>query len=159
MAACFLKFLRPDDVVLLIKSGFQLHKYRYLFSVLRRCRQSRDDRGISTDTVEGLLDRQHFRISRRASHKIHNWISAAPASPPPVPSVGEAPGLDRLIPGAGFLLACRRMRWRAADTCLSAASCVRGSPSLAFFCGLRGTLPESRSVQARSLSGAHLPPL
>lgn len=85
--------------------------------------------------------------------------SAAPASPPPVPSVGEAPGLDRLIPGAGFLLACRRMRWRAADTCLSAASCVRGSPSLAFFCGLRGTLPESRSVQARSLSGAHLPPL
>ena len=74
MAACFLKFLRPDDVVLLIKSGFQLHKYRYLFSVLRRCRQSCDDRGISADTVKSLLDRQHLRISCRASHKIHNRI-------------------------------------------------------------------------------------
>ena len=62
--------------------------------------------------------------------------------------------MDRLIPGAGFLLARMRMRWRAADTCLRAASCVRSSPSLAFFCGVRGNLPESRSVQARSLTGA-----
>ena len=89
----------------------------------------------------------------------HRQPSAASASSPPTHSAGEAPGMDRLIPGAGFLLAHRRMRWRAADTCLSAASCVRSSPSLAFFCGLRGNLPESRSVQARSLTGPYLPTL
>ena len=89
----------------------------------------------------------------------HHRPSAASASSPPTHSAGEAPGMDRLIPGAGFLLARRRMRWRAADTCLSAASCVRSSPPLAFFCGVRGTLPESRSVQARSLTGAYLPTL
>ena len=98
-------------------------------------------------------------ISSESCKHSHHQPSAAPASSPPVPSVGEAPGMDRLIPGAGFLLARRRMRWRAADTCLSAASCVRSSPPLAFFCGVRGTLPESRSVQARSLTGAYLPTL
>lgn len=46
----------------------------------------------------------------------HHQPSAASASSPPVPSSGEAPGMDRLIPGAGFLLARRRMRWRAANT-------------------------------------------
>ena len=65
-------------------------------------------------------------------------------SPPmPIHSGGETPGTDRLIPGAGFLLARRRMRWIAADTCLSAASCVRSYPPLAFFCKPRGTLPAS----------------
>ena len=89
----------------------------------------------------------------------HRQPSAASASSPPTHSAGKAPGMDRLIPGAGFLLARRRMRWRVADTCLSAASCVRSSPSLAFFCKPRGTLPESRSVQARSLTGAYPQPL
>jgi len=46
----------------------------------------------------------------------HRQPSAASASSPPTHSAGEAPGMDRLIPGAGFLLARRRMRWRAADT-------------------------------------------
>ena len=70
----------------------------------------------------------------------HHQPSAASASSPPTHSAGEAPGMDRLIPGAVFLLA-------------------RSSPPLAFFCGVRGTLPESRSVQARSLTGAYLPTL
>ena len=74
MAACFLKFFCPDNIVLLIKSCLQLNEYGYLFSILCRCSQGRDDRGISADTVEGLLDRQHFRISRRSSDKVHNRI-------------------------------------------------------------------------------------
>ena len=62
------------------------------------------------------------------------------------------------IPGAGFLLARRRMRWIAADTCLSAASCVRSYPPLAFFCKPRGTLPES-TKRPRSESPRRVPPL
>ena len=54
-------------------------------------------------------------ISESYKHP-HHQPSAASASSPPTHSAGEAPGMDRLIPGAGFLLARRRMRWRAADT-------------------------------------------
>ena len=80
-------------------------------------------------------------------------------SPPmPIHSGGETPGTDRLIPGAGFLLARRRMRWIAADTCLSAASCVRSYPPLAFFCKPRGTLPES-TKRPRPESPRRVPPL
>ena len=79
-------------------------------------------------------------------------------SPPmPIHSGGETPGTDRLIPGAGFLLARRRMRWIAADTCLSAASCVRSYPPLAFFCKPRGTLPES-TKRPRPESPRRVPP-
>ena len=80
-------------------------------------------------------------------------------SPPmPIHSGGETPGTDRLIPGSGFLLARRRMRWIAADTCLSAASCVRSYPPLAFFCKPRGTLPES-TKRPRPESPRRVPPL
>ena len=80
-------------------------------------------------------------------------------SPPmPIHSGGETPGTDRLIPGAGFLLARRRMRWIAADTCLSAASCVRSYPPLAFFCKPRGTLPES-TKRPRPESPRRVPPI
>ena len=47
------------------------------------------------------------------------------------------------VKGAGFLLACRRVRWRTCATCLSEASCGTCPPSLAFFGKHRGTLPES----------------
>ena len=60
----------------------------------------------------------------------------------PIHSAGEASGTDALCREPGFLLARRRMRWRADGTCLIEASCAACSPPLAFFCKPRGTAPE-----------------
>ena len=56
MAACFLQHFCPDDIVLLIETGFQLHENRNLLAVLCCLSQSCDDRRIAADTVKGLLD-------------------------------------------------------------------------------------------------------
>ena len=103
----------------------------------------------------------HLSYLLISPHSKHPRLFALPGqnSPPmPIHSGGETPGTDRLIPGAGFLLARRRMRWIAADTCLSAASCVRSYPPLAFFCKPRGTLPES-TKRPRPESPRRVPPL
>ena len=43
VTAGFLKFLRPDDIVLLIKTCLQFHQNGYLLPVVRRLFQSRND--------------------------------------------------------------------------------------------------------------------
>ena len=44
MASGLLQHLCPQDIILLIKTGFQLHKDRYLLAVLRCCCQRCNDR-------------------------------------------------------------------------------------------------------------------
>ena len=108
-----------------------------------------------------LLFRLENMLALSLNISIHPRLFALPGqnSPPmPIHSGGETPGTDRLIPGAGFLLARRRMRWIATDTCLSAASCVRSYPPLAFFCKPRGTLPES-TKRPRPESPRRVPPI
>ena len=34
MAACFLELLRPDNIVFLVKTGFQLNENRHLLAIL-----------------------------------------------------------------------------------------------------------------------------
>ena len=65
MTACFLQLLRPDDIVFLIEAGLQLYQDRNLLAVLCCLSQSRDDRRIAADTVQGLLDGQNVRVLRR----------------------------------------------------------------------------------------------
>ena len=74
MAARFLQLFRPEDVVFLIESGLQLYQDRNLLPVFRSRRKGCNDRGISADTVKRLFDRQHIRILRRTSDKVHHRI-------------------------------------------------------------------------------------
>lgn len=75
------------------------------------------------------------------------------------PSTGQPPVPGACFSGTGFLLARRGMRWRKDDTCLSEASCVTFSPSLAFACKLRGTSPKITSARERRLTGASPKPI
>ena len=74
MAACFFQHLRPDNVVLLIKSGLKLYQNRNLLAILCCLCKCRNDRRMSTDTVKRLLDRQDSRILCCLTHKINNRI-------------------------------------------------------------------------------------
>ena len=86
-----------------------------------------------------------YLFSSPISQSIRAFLPFQGKNSPPMPihSGGETPGTDRLIPGAGFLLARRRMRWETGGTCLSAASCAVCFLPLAFFRKPRGTLPAS----------------
>ena len=70
--------------------------------------------------------------------------------PAPVCLQTQAPDFG----GFGFLLARGKMRWRTGDTCLSVASCVPCSPSLAVSRELRGTFPEPPSTPDRILAAS-----
>ena len=74
MAAGFLQFLCPDNIIFLIKSGLQLYKNRNLLSVFCRLSQSRDNGRIAADTVKSLFNSQHFRIFGSLPYKIHHRI-------------------------------------------------------------------------------------
>ena len=74
MSARLLQHLRPDDIVLLIETGLQLHQNRNLLAVLCRLGQSCDDRRITADTVQCLLDSQYLRIVGRVLYKLHHRI-------------------------------------------------------------------------------------
>ena len=74
MAPGFFKLLRPYDIVLFIKSSFQLYQYGNLLTILRRLRKRCNDRRISADTVQRLFDSQNIRIFRCLAHKIYNRI-------------------------------------------------------------------------------------
>ena len=76
MASGLLKHLCPVDIVLLVKTRFQLHQHRHLLAIVRCLRQSRNNGRISADTVQGLLDGQDLRIPCGAAHKVHHRIKA-----------------------------------------------------------------------------------
>ena len=69
MAAGLFQLFRPDDVILLIETGLQLHQHGNLLAVLCGLCQRGDDRRIAADPVQSLLDGQHIRILRRLSHE------------------------------------------------------------------------------------------
>ena len=72
MASRFLQLLRPDNIILLIKPGFQFYQHRHLLPILRRLLQSCHNRGIAADTIKRLLDSQHIRIFGRLPDKPHH---------------------------------------------------------------------------------------
>ena len=74
MTACLLQHLSPVNVIFLIKTSLKLHQHGYLFAIVRRLCQRRDDRRISADPVQGLLDSQHLGIPGSTAHKIHHRI-------------------------------------------------------------------------------------
>ena len=74
MAAGFFQHLRPVDIILLVKPGFQLHQHRHLLAVLRRLGQRSDNRGIAADPIQGLFDGQHIRVPGRFPDKIHHRL-------------------------------------------------------------------------------------
>ena len=74
MAARLLQHSGPDDVVLLVKAGLQLHQHRHLLAVLSGQRQSGDDGRIAADPVQCLLDGQHLRISGRLTDELHHGL-------------------------------------------------------------------------------------
>ena len=76
MTARFLQLFRPDDIVFLVKSGFQLHKHGNLFPVFRRLLQGRNDGRIAAYPIKGLLDGQHLRIPGRLSDKPYHRLEA-----------------------------------------------------------------------------------
>ena len=108
-----------------------------------------------------LLFRLENMLALSLNISIHPRLFALPGQKQPTHANTQRRGDSGHGPpdsGAGFLLARRRMRWIAADTCLSAASCVRSYPPLAFFCKPRGTLPES-TKRPRPESPRRVPPL
>ena len=74
VAAGFFQHLRPENIVFLVKTGFQLNQDRHLFSIVRRFSERRDNRGVTADTVEGLLDRQHLRVAGSFLDKIDDRL-------------------------------------------------------------------------------------
>ena len=74
MAACLFQFFRPHNIIFFIKTCFQLYQYGNLFTILCRLRKSCNDRRISADTVQSLLDRQYIRIFCSLTHEIHNRV-------------------------------------------------------------------------------------
>ena len=76
MTAGLLQHLRPDNVVFLVKPGFQLNQHRHLLAILRRLGQRGDDRGIPADTVQRLLDCKDIGILCGALDKLHHRVKA-----------------------------------------------------------------------------------
>ena len=74
MTACLFQFFRPDNVVLLIKTGFQLNQNRHLLAVFRCLCQTANDRRMSTNSIQSLFDCKHTRIFCCLPYKIHNRI-------------------------------------------------------------------------------------
>ena len=72
MASGLLQHLCPQDIILLIKTGFQLHKDRYLLAVLRCCCQRCNDRWIAADAVKCLFDSQNIRILSCLADELNN---------------------------------------------------------------------------------------
>ena len=74
MTACFFQHLRPDDIILLIKTRFQFYQNGNLLTVLSCLCKRCDNRRIAADAVKCLLDCQHIRIFCSLAHKIHNRV-------------------------------------------------------------------------------------
>ena len=76
MTACFFQHFCPHNIMFLIKTCLQLYQNRNLFTILRCLGKCCNDRGISADTVQRLLNRQHIRILCRLAYKIYNRVKA-----------------------------------------------------------------------------------
>ena len=74
MTACLLQAFCPDNVVFLVKTGFELNEDGHLLAKLRGLRQRRDDRRVAADPVERLLDRQHILVHSRLTDEIDHRI-------------------------------------------------------------------------------------
>ena len=74
MASGFFQFLRPDDIVFLIKPSLQLHQRSDLFSILRCLCQRCDDWRIAAYPVKCLLDGQNLRIPCGRFDKINHRL-------------------------------------------------------------------------------------
>ena len=72
VTACLLKHLCPVDIIFLIESRLQLNENGNLFSVVCRLGKGRNDRRMTADAVQGLLDGQHLGILSRLSDKFHH---------------------------------------------------------------------------------------
>ncbi len=74
VAARLLKHLCPADVVLLVEAGLQLNQNHDLLAVLGGLCEGRDDRRITGDAVQGLLDGEYVRIDRSLCDKVDDWL-------------------------------------------------------------------------------------
>ena len=76
MTARLFKLCCPLNVVFLVKSRLEFNKNSYLFAVFSSLDKSRNNRRISADTVQGLLDGKNIRIGCRLFDKINHNIKA-----------------------------------------------------------------------------------
>ena len=100
----------------------------------------------------------HLSYLLISPHSKHPRLFALPGQKQPTHANTQRRGDSGHGPPGWRELARWKMRWRPGDTCLSAASCVRSYPPLAFFCKPRGTLPES-TKRSRPESPRRVPPL
>ena len=72
MASCLLQHLRPDNIMLFIKSGLELYQNCNLFSILSSLCECCNNGGITTDAIEGLLNRKYIWVNSSLSNQINN---------------------------------------------------------------------------------------
>ncbi len=72
MASRLFQHLGPNNIIFLVKTGFQFHQHRDLLAVFRGLGQRRYDGGMAADPVQSLLDCQHLGIPGRLVNKFHH---------------------------------------------------------------------------------------
>ena len=62
--------------MLFVKAGFKLNEHRYLLAVFGSLGKRRDDRRITADAVERLLDSKNIRILGRALYELDDRVES-----------------------------------------------------------------------------------